>query len=342
MSLRSEFLEKYEGKDVYKYILKNKNKMEVHILNFGGIIQRIMVPDKNEKLEDIALGYDTLDEYKKDELYFGGIIGRYANRIAGGHFTIDGVTYNLTKNNGPNALHGGVVGFHKKVWDSSIQDNKLVLSYVSPDGEEHYPGELSVIVTYELTDANEIVIKYSARTTKPTVINLTNHAYFNLAGQATGNLDNHVIRLAAEKYLPLDDTSVPTGVIADVRGTKFDLTEDTDFGVRIPEVPGNFGFDHTFCLEKPGWKKHAARVTHTPSGRVLDMHTTEPGMQLYTAFYVDGQPAKGGVVYQKYSGFTTEAQHYPNSPNEPSFPNTVLRPGEEYTQETIYHFSIAK
>lgn len=340
MTIERELLETYEGKDVYQFTLKNKN-IEIHILNYGGIVKNILMPDKDGKVEDISLGYDTFEEYKKDDLYFGGIVGRYAGRIAGGQFTVDGTTYNLTNNNGPNTNHGGVKGFNKRVWDSKIENNRLVLSYVSPDGEEHFPGELSVTVTYELTDENELVMKYSARTTKPTVINLTNHAYFNLAGQATGNLNNHMIRLAADKYLPIDATSVPTGVIADVKGTKFDLTTETDLGERIPEVPGDIGFDHTFCLEKSGWKKHAARVVHTPSGRTLDMHTTEPGMQLYTAFYIDGKPGKGGIIYKKFGGFTTEAQHYPNSPNEPSFPNTVLRPGEEYTQETIYKFSIA-
>lgn len=330
-----------DGEDITLYTLKNK-QVEVNIIDYGGIITNVLVPDKSGRIEDISLGFDTFEDgYDKNPPYFGALVGRYANRIAKGHFTLDGVTYNLTVNNGPNALHGGIRGFDKRMWTSSVEDDLLVLQYTSIDGEEHYPGEVKVKVTYKLTDDNELVINYTATTNKKTVINLTNHAYFNLAGHAAGSLDGHTVRLAADHYTPVDNTSIPTGVIASVTGTMFDLTSDTDLTARLSLVPGGIGFDHNFVLGQPGWDKHVARVRHGPSGRQLDMYSTEPGVQFYTAYYLNQTRAKGGASYGKWGAFCLEAQHYPDSPNKPSFPTTVLSPGETYRQTTKYVFSIA-
>lgn len=340
-SITRENFGTYEGNTVYRYTLRNKNGMEVKILNYGGIITNIYAHDKHNNLEDVVLGFDTFEGYKNNTPYFGALIGRYANRIAGGHFTLDGVTYNLTKNDGPNALHGGLKGFDKRFWNATIADSKLILSYISADGEEHYPGQVYVTVTYELTDRNELIITYRAQTSKPTIINLTNHAYFNLAGQSTNTIADHVVRLDADYYLPVDITQIPIGILAEVKGTKFDLKNYTRLGDRIPEVPGGIGFDHNFCLQQPGWMKHAARVVHPLSGRALDMYTTEPGVQFYTSYNLGGQPGKGGIIYNRYGAFALEAQHYPDSPNQPTFPTTVLRPEQEYRQDTIYQFSTA-
>lgn len=331
-----------DGKEISLYTLTN-SKVEVKIIDYGGIITSILVPDKNGKVEDVNLGFDTFkDGYDKNPPYLGALIGRYANRIAKGHFTLDGVTYNLTVNNGPNALHGGLRGFDKRLWSSSIEGNQLVLQYTSKDGEEHYPGELKVKVTYQLTENNELVIDYNATTNKTTVINLTNHAYFNLAGHAAGKLDGHMVQLAAQQYTPVDSTSIPTGEIANVSGTAFDLTTETDLVTRLPQVPEGIGFDHNFVLGMPGWDKHVARVRHSPSGRQLDMYSTEPGVQFYTAFYLNETHAKGGASYGKWGAFCLEAQHYPDSPNQPRFPTTVLSPGQTYRQTTKYVFSISE
>ncbi|XP_060585605.1 galactose mutarotase-like isoform X2 [Ruditapes philippinarum] len=342
MPISKEFYAKTgDGKDISIFSLKN-DKVEVRIIDYGGIITNIFAPDKDGIPEDIVLGFDAFkDGYDKNPPYLGALIGRYANRIAKGHFTLDGVTYNLTVNNGPNALHGGTRGFDKRLWTSSIQGNRLVLQYTSLDGEEHYPGEVKVTVTYQLTDQNELIINYNATTKKKTVINLTNHAYFNLAGHAAGSLDGHTVRLAAETYTPVDNTSIPTGVIESVTGTMFDLTSETNLVDRIRNVPGGIGFDHNFVFEKPGWDKHAAMLRHSPSGRQIDMYTTEPGVQFYTAFYLNETKAKGGATYGKWGAFCLEAQHYPDSPNQPSFPTTVLSPGETYRQTTKYVFSVA-
>lgn len=331
-----------DGAEISIFTLKN-TQVEVRILDYGGIITNIYVPDKSGKVEDIALGFDAFKGgYDKNPPYFGALIGRYANRIAKGHFTLDGVTYNLTVNNGPNALHGGIKGFDKRMWKSDVEGNKLVLEYTSADGEEHYPGEVKVTVTYQLTDLNELIIDYRATTNKKTIINLTNHAYFNLAGHAAGSLEGHVVRVAADKYTPVDSTSIPTGQIDGVQGTMFDLTSDTDLSERLPQVPGGIGFDHNFVLEKPGFDKHAARLVHTPSGRQIDMYTTEPGVQFYTAYFLNETNAKGGATYSKWGAFCLEAQHYPDSPNEPTFPTTVLSPGETYKQTTKYAFSVSE
>ncbi|XP_060585608.1 galactose mutarotase-like [Ruditapes philippinarum] len=343
MPISKEFYDKTsDGHYISIYSLTN-GSMKVKIIDYGGIITNIFVPDKDGKMEDIALGFDTYkDGYDTRNRYFGALVGRYANRIAKGQFTLDGVTHQLAVNNGPNALHGGINGFDKRLWASSIEGNKLVLKYTSADGEENYPGEVKVTVTYQLTDQNELILDYTATTNKKTIINLTNHSYFNLAGHAAGTLDGHFVRLAADKFTPVDDTSIPTGAIDDVNGTMFDLTSETNVVTRLPNVPGDKGFDHNFVLGKPGWDKHAARLRHTPSGRQIDMYTTEPGFQFYTGYYLGIDNAKGGANYRKWSAFCLEAQHYPDSPNQPSFPSTVLSPGETYRQTTKYVFSIAE
>lgn len=328
-----------DGEKVTQYTLTN-GVVTVKIIDYGGIITNIMAPDKTGAQDDIALGFDNMEGYQTNAPYFGAIIGRYANRIAGGHFTLDGITYNLTVNNVPNALHGGTKGFDKRLWASKVEGDRLVLSYTSADGEEHYPGEVTSQVTYSLTSKNELVIQYKATTTKATIINLTNHGYYNLAGQATNSIDDHVVRLAAEKYTPMDSTNIPLGPIENVANTTYDLTKDTLLGDRLLLVPGGIGFDSNFVFGQPGWEKHVARVTHPPSGRTLDMYSTEPGLQFYTAYYVNGTVGKGGVTYKRYAGFCLEAQHYPNSPNQPEYPSTVLRPDEVYEQTTKYIFGL--
>ncbi|KAL4238110.1 hypothetical protein ACF0H5_002822 [Mactra antiquata] len=328
------------GESVNIFTLEN-GQTKVKILDYGGIITSICVPDKDGKVEDINLGFDSFkDGYDKNPPYLGAIIGRYANRIAKGHFTLDGITYNLTVNNGPNALHGGIVGFDKRIWSSSTTGDSLILSYTSVDGEENYPGEVKVTVTYTVTSQNELIIDYKATTNKKTIINLTNHAYFNLAGHAAGSLDGHMVKLAAESYTPVDVSSIPTGEITPVKGTDFDLTNTTDLVARLPDVSGGIGFDHNFVLGESGWDKHGARVYHVPSGRQLDMYTTEPGVQFYTAYYLNETNAKDGATYGPWGAFCLEAQHFPDSPNQPNFPTTILNPGETYKQTTKYVFSV--
>lgn len=324
-----------DGQPVFKYTLQNKD-VKVQITNLGGIITNIFTPDKNGQLADITLGYDSLNGYKTNGPYFGAIIGRYANRIANGTFTLDGRKYSLAINNGPNALHGGIKGFDKKVWESYEKDGSLVLKYVSADMEEGYPGEVTTIVTYRLTDDNELIINYHATTTKKTVINLTNHAYFNLAGQGTGDVLNHKAQLFADKYLPVNDVSIPTGNPIPVDGSAMDLRQPTLLKDVISNV-GSVGYDHCYCFNDAGWQRLRARVYEESSGRLLEVYSTEPGLQFYTGYYLD-EPGKGGALYGRYNGFCLEAQHYPDSPNNPEFPSTVLSPGESYLQTTSYKF----
>ncbi|XP_048734653.2 galactose mutarotase-like isoform X3 [Ostrea edulis] len=332
----------HEGKEVLEYTLKNSKGTEIHILNYGGIIRKIVVPDKNGKMDDICLGFDGMEGYAENPPYLGALIGRYANRIAEGRFTIDGKTYQLDTNNEPNALHGGKVGFDKRVWESKIDGDVLQLTYVSADGEEKYPGEVKVTVRYQLTDDNELVIQYSATTSAKTVINLTNHAYFNLGGQVSGDIGNifdHNVTITADKYTPVDEVSIPTGVIADVDKTPWDLRTMKNLGEMIPTVPGDVGYDHNFCFGKTGWRKYMARVEHPASGRFLEMYSTEPGVQFYTAYYLNAT-GKGGASYKKFDAFCLEAQHYPDSPNKPNFPTTLLAPSDTYLQTTSYKFGV--
>jgi aldose 1-epimerase len=331
------------------YTLSNEAGMKVAITNFGGHILSILVPDRNGKFTDVTHGCDSLSQYVKGT-FFGPITGRFGNRIANGQFILDGKTYKLFKNNGPNTLHGGKVGFDKKLWAASIIDGNepaLVLKYISPDMEEGFPGELTIQVTYTLQKDNAIRIDYQATTNKPTVINLTNHAYFNLAGaNGTNNILDHVLTLYADKITPVDKTLIPTGELMPVAGTPFDFQKPTKIGARIDDtthiqIKYGGGYDHNFVFTDTSNKlKLGAKVSEPTSGRVLEMYTTEPAVQLYTANFLRGTTiGKGGVKYNKRSGFCLETQHFPDSPNQAQFPSTVLRPGENYQTTTIYKFS---
>lgn len=337
-----------DSTSVMKYTLKNSNGMEVAITNFGGHILSIKVPDKDGVFADITHSCDSLEQYIKGN-FFGPITGRFANRIAKGEFVLDGKTYSIFKNNGPNSLHGGKLGFDKKIWAAAIVDGEepvLKLSYTSPDMEEGFPGKLDITVSYTLQKDNAIRIDYEAVTDKPTVINLTNHAYFNLAGY-NGNNDilDHELTIYANKITPVDNTLIPTGELTDVAGTPFDFQKPAKIGERIndntnEQIKIGGGYDHNFVFtDTTKSLKLGAEVTDPKSGRSMQMFTTEPAVQLYTANFLRGSTGKGGVKYQKRSGFCLETQHYPDSPNQPNFPTTVLRPGEKFVSTTVYKFS---
>ena len=334
------------GEEVTLYTLTNARGTEVAITTYGGIVVSLKTPDRQGKPADVVLGFDTLEGYLKGHPYFGAIIGRYGNRIAKGRFTLDGVTYKLAQNNGENHLHGGLKGFDKVVWRArEAGPQSLELSYLSKDGEEGYPGNLSVTVTYSLSEDNELRIDYRATTDKPTVLNLTNHSYFNLAGQGEGDILGHQVMIAADRYTPVDAGLIPTGELRPVDGTPFDFRMPRAIGERInaPEEQLKLGkgYDHNFVLSgTPGTLRLAARVTEPKSGRVMEVLTTEPGMQLYTGNFLDGTiTGKGGKVYHHRYGFCMETQHYPDSPNQPAFPSVVLRPGGTYQTTTVYKFS---
>ena len=339
------------GQPVDLYTLTNTKGMTVKITNYGGIIQSIDVPDRRGRRANVALGFDNLDDYVTSSPYFGCITGRYANRIANGQFTLDGVDYQLAQNNGVNHLHGGNVGFDKRVWGARTVKRRdsvaLVLTYTSPAGEENYPGTLTTKVTYTLTDRNEIRMDYHATTDAATIVNLTNHTYFNLAGEGSGTIEDHVLELEARRYTPVDTTLIPTGEIAPVARTPFDFTRPTAIGERIrdahPQIVIGQGYDHNFVLDRRPEDeslKLAARVSEPRGGRVLEILTTEPGIQFYSGNFLDGTlVGTSGRVYRQTDGFALETQHYPDSPNQPNFPSTVLRPGEAYDTTTIYRFS---
>jgi aldose 1-epimerase len=332
-----------DGTAVDQYVLTNATGMTAKIITYGGIITELTAADKAGKFEDVVLGCDSLEDYLAGHPYFGAITGRVANRIAKGKFTLDGKEYKLLVNNGPNALHGGKRGFDKVVWqaaESRAPDGAaIVLSYKSPDGEEGYPGTLSVKVTYTLTNDNSLRIDYLATTDKATPVNLTNHSYFNLGGPKATSILEHEIMIAADSYTPVDDTLIPTGEIAAVKGTPLDFTKPMSIGSRISQLKGDpVGYDHNFVLRPNA--QPAVRVRDPNTSRVLEMTTTESGVQFYTGNFLDGkQKGKGGVRYQKHHGFCLEAQHFPDSVNHPNFPSVILRPGKEYTQRTIYRFS---
>ncbi len=338
-----------DGQDADIYTLTNSGGAEVKITNYGGIVTSLRVPDRNGKLDDIVLGFDNLDAYLKGHAYFGAIIGRYGNRIAKGRFTLHGVEYKLAVNNGENHLHGGTKGFDKVVWNAKprkvANGAALELTYLNKDGEEGYPGNLSVKVVYTLTNANELKIDYSATTDKDTVVNLTHHSYFNLAGQGNGDILNHRLFVNAARFTPTDAGSIPTGELRSVRGTPFDFTRATTIGARInqdyEQLRLGKGYDHNFVLNgKIGTLRRVARVSESTSGRAMEVWTTEPGMQLYSGNFLDGTlTGKDGKVYQQRYGFCLETQHYPDSPNKPKFPTTVLRKGDRYHTITIYKFS---
>ncbi len=333
-----------DGTPVEQYVLSN-GKMTVKVITYGAIVTEIDVPDRNGKPTDVVLGFDNLEGYLGNHPYFGAATGRVANRIAKARFTLDGKEYTLAANNGPNTLHGGKKAFDKVIWKatdvSSPGAPAVKMSYLSPDGEEGFPGNLSVSVTYTVTAANELRIDYRATTDKATPVNITNHSYFNLAGPAAGSILDHEMMLAADHYTPVDSNLVPTGETASVQGTPLDFTRPVALGARIDELKGEpGGYDHNYVLRSGKDLAIAARVTEPKSGRVLEMFTTEPAVQLYTANFLDGTiKGKSGVTYKKHQAFCLEAQHYPDSVNQPKFPSTILRPGSTYTQTTIYKFS---
>ena len=335
-----------DGQPVQLFTLTNASGASVGIIEYGGIVVSLNVPDRDGNLGDVVLGFDTLDEYVTDTPYFGAITGRYANRIAGGKFEIDGVQYELPVNNGPNSLHGGVKGFDKVVWEGSQTEagDGVVLTYTSADGEEGYPGTLAAEVTYTWTDANELRIDYEAQTDKATVVNLTNHSYFNLADAGASPTLGHLMMINADRYTPIDETLIPAGELAPLDGTPLDFREPTSIGARIGEESEQLGFgsgyDHNYVLNRdaPGLSL-AARVTEARTGRVMEVLTEEPGVQFYSGNFLDGHHVgKGGVAYERHSGFCLETQHYPDSPNHPDFPSTILRPGEVYSTSTVYRF----
>ena len=339
-----------EGTEVNLYTLHNKNGMEARITNYGGIVVSLLVPDRDGKLADIVLGFDSLASYMKGSPYFGALVGRYGNRIGKGTFELNGTKYKLAINNGANTLHGGLKGFDKVVWSVDEQQSKpgksLVLTYLSKDGEEGYPGSLSAKVVYSVTDSNELKIEYSATTDKPTVVNLTHHSYFNLAGAGNGNVLDHELFIDAERFTPVDLGLIPTGELKSVKGTPMDFTSATAIGARIndayDQLKNGGGYDHNWVLNKAANSFGlAARVYEKTSGRVMEVLTTEPGLQFYSGNFLDGTlTGKGGKKYAHRFGFCLETQHFPDSPNKPQFPPTTLNPGQTLTSTTVYRFSV--
>jgi aldose 1-epimerase len=341
-----------EGNPVTVYTMTNSHGLEVRIMNFGAIVLSLRTPDRKGKLDDVVLGFDSLEPYFTNDPHFGSIIGRYANRVANGKFTLNGATYSLPKNNGPNTLHGGVKGFDKALWQAEPSETPksvaLVLRYTSKDGEEGFPGNLKTRVTYTLADSDEFTIDYEATTDKATPVNLTSHAYFNLAGQGTGDVLAHELFINADRFTPVDKNLIPTGELRPVKGTPLDFTKSTLIGARINSdyeqmVLAN-GYDHNFVINRkePGMAL-AARVHEPSTGRVLEIYTTEPGVQFYSANFLDGSiTGKQGRVYKRHYAFCLETEHFPDSPNHPSFPSTILRPGQTYHSRTTYKFSTEK
>jgi aldose 1-epimerase len=343
-----------DGTPIDIYTLTNSHGMEARIMTYGGIVVSLKAPDKNGNLGDVVLGFDNLDSYTSDAYikgcpYFGALIGRYGNRIANGKFSLDGQTYTLATNNAPNTLHGGLKGFDKKVWTarpvSAFDGAALILAYVSKNGEEGFPGNLEVTATYTLTEKNELRLEFVARTDRDTVVNLTHHSYFNLRG--SGDVLDHVAQINADYFTPVDSTLIPTGKVRAVAGTPFDFLQPTPIGLHINDTNddqikiGN-GYDHNFVLNKIGHELSlAARVEEPTSGRTLEVWTTEPGVQFYTGNFLDGTlTGKGGWVYQFRNGFCFEPQHFPDSPNQPQFPTTELKPGQTYHSTFVYKFGV--
>jgi aldose 1-epimerase len=349
---RSEFGRLPDGRGVDLYTLANAHGVEVRVMTYGAIITVVRTPDRAGHIEDIVLGFDSLAGYLHEHPYFGALVGRYANRIAHGQFTLDGKTYHLAVNNGPNSLHGGLRGFDKVLWSAEPFHNGtgagVALHYTSPDGEEGYPGTLDVHVTYTLNDHDELVVQYEATTDKPTIVNLTQHSYWNLHGEGQGDILDHLVEIDASSFTPVDSTLIPTGEIASVAGTPFDFRAPTAVGARIDRpneqlrVAG--GYDHNFVLDRSnGGVTHAARVVDAVSGRTLDVSTTQPGMQFYTGNFLDGTiRGKAGHVYVHRGALVLETQHYPDSPNHPNFPSTVLRPGETFRSRTVFAFGLSR
>ena len=348
---RSEFGVLPSGEKVSLFTFRNASGLEVSITDYGGRIVTLKTADRGGKVDDIVLGFDTLDGYLGHNPYFGAIVGRYANRISNAAFTLDGTTFHLARNNGPNSLHGGTKGFDKVFWIgrelASGGHPQLELRYLSADGEDGYPGNLEVRVTYTLTEDNELRIDYHARTDKRTVLNLTNHSYFDLSGQGKGNVLNHVVTLNADFFTPVNEHLIPTGELQSVAGTPLDFREGMPVGKHIddshPQLKLALGYDHNFVLNRAQQSlSFAARASDPQSGRTLEVHTTEPGIQFYTGNHLDESvKGKGGNIYGFRSGFCFETQHFPDSPNQPNFPSTELSPDEEFHSTTIFRFSVS-
>lgn len=329
------------NEEIMLYTLKNKNGMSVKITNYGGIVTSLIVPDRQGRATEVVLGFDSLQDYLDGHPYFGAIVGRYGNRIAKGQFSIDGKTYQLATNNGKNHLHGGLTGFDKKIWDAKeFADSTrsgIELSLVSPDGDEGYPGNLQVKITYALTDENSLDINYYATTDKPTPINLTHHSYFNLEGAGSTDILGHMLQINADRYSPVNEELIPTGELKDVTGTPFDFRTAKPIGRDIAQVPG--GYDHNYVLNDDGRFRMVAKVWAEGTGIGMEVYTSEPGIQFYTGNFLDGSiTGKEGKPYYKNYGFCLETQHYPDSPNQPGFPDAILRPGEVYQYTTSYKF----
>ena len=352
---KADFGKTPDGQAVEIYTLRNSKGAEADIMTYGGIVQKLIMPDKDGKFADVVLGFDTLDGYTSDSYlkgcpYFGALIGRYGNRIGGATFTLEGQTYTLAKNNHGNSLHGGLKGFDKVVWTAKpsvgVHGPQLVLAYVSKDGEEGFPGNLEVTAIYTLTENNELKLEYTAKTDKPTVVNLTQHSYFNLAGQGNGDILNHLVFINADKTTPVDSDLITTGAFADVTGTPFDFRTPTAIGARINDpdkiLQYGPGYDHNWVINKPVGKFGLqARVLEPNSGRAMEVWSDEPGLQFYAGNFLDGTlTGKDGKVYQRRSGFAMEPQHYPDSPNKPNFPSTELKPGQTYHNTIVYKFSV--
>ena len=347
---RAEFGKTPEGVAVQIYTLTNSNGLEARIMNYGGIVVSLKAPDRKGAMEDVVLGFDTLAAYvNSPSPYFGALVGRYGNRIGHARFSLDGVEYKLAANNGENSLHGGTRGFNKAIWSPrELPDGGLELTYLSKDGEEGYPGNLKVIVAYHLTDANELKIEYAATTDKDTVLNLTNHSYFNLKGAGNGDILDHRVMLNADRFTPVDAGLIPIGELRPVNGTPFDFRKATAVGARIDQNDEQLklgkGYDHNWVLNKNGnGPALAARVEEPASGRVLEVLTDQPGVQFYTGNFLDGSiKGKGGKPYGHRSGLCLETQHFPDSPNKPKFPSTVLKPGQQFHSTTIYRFTTSR
>jgi len=349
--VKAPFLTTLEGDTVHEITLRNANGVQVKAITFGAVITSILTPDADGNMADIVLGFDGLEGYETDSPYFGAIVGRYGNRIAGARFELDGEVYQLAANDGVNHLHGGTRGFDKVIWSAEpfAEDTAVgaVFRYTSPDGEEGYPGNLQVQVTYTLTDADELVVDYHATTDRATPVNLTQHSYFNLAGHDSGDVLDHELMVNADAFTPVDETLIPTGEIRPVEGTPFDFRTPTPIGGRIEadnqQIAYGGGYDHNFVLNRPDARSLvlAAEVFEPGSRRTLQVLTTEPGLQFYSGNFLDGTiTGKGGAVYGYRNGFCLETQHYPDSPNHPDFPSTILRPGEEYTSRTVFRFGV--
>jgi aldose 1-epimerase len=338
------------GENIDLYTLRNAKGFEATITNYGGRLVTLKVPDRAGNFDDIVLGFDSLEPYLQKNPFFGALAGRYANRIANGQFSLDGHKYTLLKNNGPNALHGGLKGFDKVAWNGGVHSTShgpaLQLSYLSKDGEEGYPGNLNATVTYSVGPGNELHIDYRATTDKNTVLNLTNHSYFNLAGHAHGKVLDHRVMINAARFTPVNSTLIPTGELRNVEGTPLDFRQPTAIGDRIDSSDEQMkfaqGYDHNFVLDHSGsGPVLAARISHPQSGRVMEVLTTQPGMQFYTGNHLEGEiKGKNGAVYRFRGGFCCETQHYPDSPNQPAFPTTELKPGQTFQQTTIFRFSV--